>query len=593
MNSVIALHRSNSPIAFYVNENQFEDSVLDMSWSKDGYKLLACSRNGQVVQLTFTEEELGKALTVEEMRNYLKSQYGDFTSMSTILESPITTRISPLSDEALKHLASRMSIPQPLPPPQGQYQPRIMASTSSSAKQNIAITKDGRKRIAPTLITASPAPEYHIQQQHSPTIDLDIGNDDADIEMIDELDRSRSSVLPPAPSVDVLQKGKRKISATVDQMESIRYAKRARHDNHNDAETDGGDQTERSVEYVRKINENDELVCSEDGYITYKSSGRKKWMTFMGERPILVVGNENFIAAACASNALHIFSVHGRRLFPPLILDARAFIMNCSKQHHLVVLTEDRTLSLWDISRERCLTPPKLSIDELESRYDQSSQVRVDDVRVNEKGIAVVTLSNGESYSYHQNMQSWFCVASAHTALAPTIPTLPHIYGRSRLSKEPLSLDVLKARAKEGQTEPVDGMRNMGKHIKEDMEMSIAAAIAIGDKLCYLHTIVNYVRHLASQNDMATLRDLFRSLLGPTSLKSNSDNSGIAPNQQASETWDHMVIDLYKRQVLHHILTAIQTYPSVQRLVNEFRSQLDACITPSPRDNRRSLQQRL
>jgi hypothetical protein len=44
----------------------FNNSVLDLSWSGSGLQLMACSWDGSVAFVEFSEEELGKPLTLEE-----------------------------------------------------------------------------------------------------------------------------------------------------------------------------------------------------------------------------------------------------------------------------------------------------------------------------------------------------------------------------------------------------------------------------------------------------------------------------------------------------------------------------------------------
>lgn len=55
----------------FVMTNLFSRPVLDISWSANGYQLMACSGDGTVAFVEFTEQELGKALTLEEKVNYI------------------------------------------------------------------------------------------------------------------------------------------------------------------------------------------------------------------------------------------------------------------------------------------------------------------------------------------------------------------------------------------------------------------------------------------------------------------------------------------------------------------------------------------
>lgn len=44
----------------------FEDSVLDLSWSSDRHILLACSKDGTVACIMFSDEELGTSISKED-----------------------------------------------------------------------------------------------------------------------------------------------------------------------------------------------------------------------------------------------------------------------------------------------------------------------------------------------------------------------------------------------------------------------------------------------------------------------------------------------------------------------------------------------
>lgn len=49
-----------------VMENLFNGPVLDLSWSSVGHNLLACSFDGTVAVLKFSENEIGKTLTQKQ-----------------------------------------------------------------------------------------------------------------------------------------------------------------------------------------------------------------------------------------------------------------------------------------------------------------------------------------------------------------------------------------------------------------------------------------------------------------------------------------------------------------------------------------------
>lgn len=49
----------------------FVSSVLDISWSSCGMRLCACSKDGTVVFVEFTKEELGQPLDSTELVQYI------------------------------------------------------------------------------------------------------------------------------------------------------------------------------------------------------------------------------------------------------------------------------------------------------------------------------------------------------------------------------------------------------------------------------------------------------------------------------------------------------------------------------------------
>ncbi len=78
------------PIA--VIHDLFDNSVLDLSWSQSGYQLMACSWDGTVAFIEFTEKELGKTMSSEEKVLYKQKLYGKSLQTSStahnLIEDP-------------------------------------------------------------------------------------------------------------------------------------------------------------------------------------------------------------------------------------------------------------------------------------------------------------------------------------------------------------------------------------------------------------------------------------------------------------------------------------------------------------------------
>lgn len=150
----------------------FEESILDLSWSTDEYILMACSADGTVVFVQFSEQDIGTPLSEAEKNALYQRKYGksmndmntsvdkDFLienaellnmSDSKKLLKPVPTFLSPefiLNSESITFPTIPQAEEKSLPPP---------ASSSSPAKQAIhkqieTRTKDGKRRITPMFI---------------------------------------------------------------------------------------------------------------------------------------------------------------------------------------------------------------------------------------------------------------------------------------------------------------------------------------------------------------------------------------------------------------------------------------------------------
>lgn len=73
----------------FVAKHFFTQSVVDLSWSSDGYALFACSLDGTVATFHFEVKELGQRLTDAELDELKRSRYGDARGrQATVAESP-------------------------------------------------------------------------------------------------------------------------------------------------------------------------------------------------------------------------------------------------------------------------------------------------------------------------------------------------------------------------------------------------------------------------------------------------------------------------------------------------------------------------
>lgn len=147
-----------------VTHDLFKDSILDLSWSKDGYELLVCSTDGSIAYLEFSEKELGVKISEQALDDIFVATYGSkrtckdsHNSSAILVEDPEMLNLhgasSLLLDSTPSETASKVSTEI--------VRSMDIVSTSSNSptvtKQLEVRTKDGRRRITPVTLTTQPS----------------------------------------------------------------------------------------------------------------------------------------------------------------------------------------------------------------------------------------------------------------------------------------------------------------------------------------------------------------------------------------------------------------------------------------------------
>ncbi|XP_039266238.2 protein HIRA-like isoform X1 [Styela clava] len=120
----------------------FNDSVMDVTWSFDGNSLLCCSWDGSVAYLQFKPQEIGEALTREEMNNLHKKTYGK--SMSIMSQPLVIENPAMLALQQQKKAEDDAAFKKP------QQDPKT--PTKYPTKQVEVRTQAGKRRITPVFV---------------------------------------------------------------------------------------------------------------------------------------------------------------------------------------------------------------------------------------------------------------------------------------------------------------------------------------------------------------------------------------------------------------------------------------------------------
>lgn len=142
----------------FVAKHFFTQSVVDLSWSPDGYSLFACSLDGSVATFHFEAKELGYRLSDAELDELKKNRYGDVRGrQSNIAESPAQLL---LEEASAKQSASKKvsSVQQFQSPPKVSTDAPNPSTSVPNQKAPEALPEDEKKTAGSTADDINKAP---------------------------------------------------------------------------------------------------------------------------------------------------------------------------------------------------------------------------------------------------------------------------------------------------------------------------------------------------------------------------------------------------------------------------------------------------
>lgn len=156
-----------------VARDVFERQVMDLSWSADGYTLYACSSDGTVAVFSLSPELISEALSAERLEQS-RAKHGVKRIRSI---APTSNAASTVGTSDRPNVLQPRKAGQPQParasvapvPIAGSVVPvRPAASKTERLQQTITITKDGKRRIRPTLIGDDVEPSQTAAAHYAP-----------------------------------------------------------------------------------------------------------------------------------------------------------------------------------------------------------------------------------------------------------------------------------------------------------------------------------------------------------------------------------------------------------------------------------------
>ncbi|TYH70024.1 hypothetical protein ES332_D05G090800v1 [Gossypium tomentosum] len=203
----ITVWTTASPRPLFVAKHFFGQSVVDLSWSPDGYSLFACSLDGTVATFHFEAKELGHRLSDAELDELKRSRYGDARGrQSNLAESPAQLLLEAASAKQTTSKKVALDVQEsqiPAKPPvelgltnkssepqnndgkksglaasDGLNKAMSSARISSPVEQREYRRADGRKRIIPEVVGVPIQQKNISSNAQSPALDFPVGSSD-------------------------------------------------------------------------------------------------------------------------------------------------------------------------------------------------------------------------------------------------------------------------------------------------------------------------------------------------------------------------------------------------------------------------------
>ncbi|KAK2074587.1 hypothetical protein P8C59_008782 [Phyllachora maydis] len=501
----LSIWNTNTSRPVVIVQDLATKSISDLCWTPDGQAVFASSLSGSIVVVEFDEGELGWVSKPEENEKALRryggsrkgmgfaedvdglklekhskegERRGAETRMGALMGDMPTEKDAASASHgngvkaAAKNGESNGSTPeQATKDKPAEEEADKTAERIAALKSRVTITKDGKKRVAPLLVSSSGTGQSSLPRSQlvgasstkqapndAPQSILDLsapfdglprggiatmllGNKRKTAATEGETEdepQSKRSVVGPVPivtnGVDGLEPAAAcgPVHGVVPTPEYLRPAvtnpcmslsplrlavPKVRSHILRPLER-GLLQGEGSLEEASKVPENIILEAKnatsprEPSHITASKRGAVLWQDFLPRSVLLVTGNKKFWSAACEDGSLYIWTPAGRRLMNPIIMESQPVILE-SRDHWLLCINAAGLCHVLSTKHMAAAHPPVSLAPVLDQAstflnpHGPTAAPGVTSAHLNSLGNIIVTLSNGDGYFYSNTMYAW------------------------------------------------------------------------------------------------------------------------------------------------------------------------------------------
>ncbi|PWA89475.1 protein HIRA [Artemisia annua] len=583
----------------FVAKHFFAQSVVDLSWSPDGYSLFACSLDGTVATFHFEVKEIGQRLSDVELEELKKSRYGDIRGrQANLAESPAQLLLEAASKKVAGNVTNNTS--SRLKPSAGLVDASKVESLPGLVKNNVSSKAvvpstrvsspvkqreyrrpDGRKRIIPESVNSGASTQPQTTDFSSKSTENGIVHAD-------------SALLEGPPTKKAMVGG---VSARATVSESLiieKVAASADKDGNISVEQIGGSKTvgssgsarPLSIRVFDKERGDASHVCLEarpkeraandiigvgstfvmkETEISCTRNGQTLWSDRISANVTVMAGNANFWAVGCEDGSLQIYTKCGRRSMPTMMTGSTPVFIDCDESWKLLLVTRRGALYVWDLFNRKCILHDTLT-SLMASDQKSTGTVKVISAKLSKSGSPLVTLATRHAFMFDMSLKCWLRVAD-DCFPASNFASSFNLGFPQNGELAALQVDVRKFLArKPGWSRVTDD----GVQTRAHLEAQLASALALKSPNEYRQCLLSYIRFLAREADESRLREVCENFLGPPTGMAEATASDAT-----NSAWDPCVLGMKKHKLLREdILPAMASNRKVQRLLNEFMDLL-------------------
>ncbi|XP_062083101.1 protein HIRA isoform X2 [Humulus lupulus] len=625
----ITVWTTASPRPLFVAKHFFTQSVVDLSWSPDGYSLFACSLDGSVASFHFESKELGSRLSDAELDELKRSRYGDVRGrQANLAESPAQLLLEAASakqapsKKAVSDVQQNQMLTKPsvdvgvatkATEPQVDEKKKAVGATgdglnkvststrmASPVKQREYRRPDGRKRIIPEAVGV-PLQQDNIssgtqcQALEFPPASSDPRKEDNGLVPADSSVRESSLRGTTSKTSDLKERSGVTAKATITESLVIEKVSAASgRDGTINVEQSGSvkactssgsgnttlsirvfDKKEVAIPICLEARQREHALndivglgstfIMKETEINCTRGSELLWSDRISGNVTVLAGNANIWAVGSEDGCLQVYTKCGRRAMPTMMMGSAATFIDCDECWKLLLVTRKGSMYVWDLFNQKCLLH-----DSLASLFVANSNASAKDAG-SIKVISAKLSKSGSPLVVLATRHAFLFDMSLMCWLRVADDCFPasnfaSSWNLSSIQSGELAALQVDVRKYLARKPGWSRVTDDGVQTRAHLESQLASSLALKSPKEYRQCLLSYVRFLAREADESRLREVCESFLGPPT--GMAESTSLDPKNLA---WDPFVLGIRKHKLLREdILPALATNRKVQRLLNEF-----------------------